>query len=166
MKRSIIFILLLMLLFTIPVVFASCDEDSECETATGAEEAVSEFEFSEPELTRLSVNHDLLHDRWYRRVNGRVEVFNAPDGQVVRVIEAGFNYVTILADENGWTRINTDEYIRSEHLTDINWGISQFTGVLLPEDGFEHTLAWTLVNLYPSDEADGDPRDSNGLMFR
>jgi hypothetical protein len=167
MKRSLILTLLLLLLMSVPSVFASCAERrSDCETETDVESVATELEFAEPELTRLPLNVDLLNDRWYRRVNGRVDVFNAPDGQVVRVIEEGFNFVTILSDENGWTRINTDEYIRSEHLQDINWGISQFTGVLLPEEGLEYTLAFTLINLYPSLEAGGDPRESNGLMYR
>lgn len=167
MKRSLIFALLLLFLFGVHSVFASCAERrSDCEREHEVESTTSEFDFTEPELNRLPLNLDLLNDRWYRRVNGRVEVFNAPNGQVVRVIEAGFNYVTILSDENGWSRINTDEYVRSENLQDINWGISRFTGVMLPEEGFEYTLAFTLINLYPSSEPGGDPRESNGLMYR
>jgi hypothetical protein len=163
MKRVLIVGLLLLLLLSIPAVFASCDDDEECETEETSSESI---DFTEPEVDTLTVDDDLLHDRWYRRVNGRVEVYDAPNGNVVRVIEEGFNFVTILTDVDGWTRINTDEYIRSEHLQDINGGISRFTGVLLPEDGFEYTMAWTLVNLYPSSEAGGNPRESNGLMYR
>ena len=165
MKKTTLFLtLLLALSIAIPAAFASCDDSADCESEDVT--TSDEIEFTEPDVTALSVDSDLLHDRWYRRVNQRVEVFDAPDGNVVRVIEAGFNFVTILSDEDGWSRINTNEYVRSEHLADVNWGISQFTGVFLPEDGLEYTMAWTLVNLYPSSEAGGNPRESNGLLYR
>jgi hypothetical protein len=114
----------------------------------------------------MTIDRNLLHDRWYRRVIGRVEVYDAPNGNVVRVIEEGFNFITSLEDENGWTRINPNEYVLSEHLRNINGGISQFTGAFLPEEGLPYTLAWTLVNLYPSKEAGSDPLESNGLIYR
>lgn len=165
MRRYAIVLLLLVLFTSIPAVFASCDTLLGC-SAENVTEPEYDFEFSDPNVTTMTVNNNVLHDRWYRRVNGRVEVFDAPDGNVIRVIEEGFNFVTALADENGWTRINGDEYVRSEHLEDTNWVVSQFTGVFLPEEGLEYTMAWTLVNLYPSPEPGADPSGEFNLVSR
>lgn len=142
---------------------SSCAEEIDCETS---ESSYSNIEFSEPNVSPLIPNQDLMHDRWYMRVNGRMEVFDAPNGNLVRVQDAGFNFVTALNQENGWTRINLNEWVRSDILETVNWQVSSFTGVELPEEGLEHTMAWALVNMYPSPEPGAGPSERFDLIFR
>jgi len=124
------------------------------------------IDFTEPDVAALTPNTNLMYDRWYHRVNARTEVYDAPNGNVVRVIEEGFNFVTVLSNENGWTRINGDEWVRSEGLTDTSWVVSRFTGVELPAEGFEQTMTWALVNMYPSPEPGADPSENLDLIPR
>jgi hypothetical protein len=141
----------------------SCSEAADCETrqtqADSSTDDTESIDFLTPELERLPVDNDLLHDRWYQQVSGTVPVYDAPDGNVVRTIDIGFNFVTALEENNGWTRINIDEWVRSDTLNSMNWTVSEFSGVLLPDDGLPYTMAWALVNMYPSPEPGADPSE-------
>jgi hypothetical protein len=139
---------------------------TETETVGLSAEEIAEYEASAPALEGNFVDDELLHDRTYRQVNGAVDVYARPGGEVVMNVPAGFNFVTVLEDRDGWTLTSFGGWIRSEHLTDSNHVISRFTGIFLPEEPLEYPVAWTLINLYPSSEPGGSPRESNGLLYR
>jgi len=119
-----------------------------------------------PEVETLTINDDLLHDRWYMQVNGTVNVHDSPNGNVVRVIDEGFNFVTSLEQQDGWIRINAEEWVQATDVVSSNDGISQFTGAMLPEEDLPYPIAWSLVNQYPSKEPGGEPRESNEMIWR
>lgn len=154
-KMIIIFLTLILCLATAGILSAEEDCASDCDEV-----------YEPPAVETLLADHDLLHDRWYKRVLGRTDVYRSPDGEIVRVIEDGFNFVTVLSEENGWSRINIDEYVRTENLQDIYNVVSTFTGVLMPEEGLPYTMAWALVNMYPAREAGGNPTESLDFIPR
>lgn len=119
-----------------------------------------------PDVDTLTINDNLLHDRWYMQVNGTVNVYDAPNGKVVRVIDEGFNFVTSLEEQDGWIQINSDEWVQSSDVVSSNGIISQFTGAMLPEDGLPYPIGWSLVNQYPSREPGENPVESNGMTWR
>lgn len=119
-----------------------------------------------PEYEQLTVDTDLLNDRWYMRVTDTITVHDAPNGNPIRLLDGGFNFVTVLHRQDGWIEINPGEWVNETHLTTSNQVISHFTGIFLPKEGLETTPAWLLVNLYPSSEPGGDPVESNDLMYR
>ena len=167
MKLIVRLFLATMILITgIPAVLAQSGcTGANCETQqqntdSDTTDTTQAIDFQTPDLETLPVDDDLLHDRWYMRVNGTVPVYDAPDGNVVRTIDIGFNFVTALEQQGDWTRINMNEWVRSDHLNSTNWIISDFSGVLLPEDGLPYTMAWALVNMYPSPEPGADPSEA------
>ena len=120
-----------------------------------------------PELGTLIPDETLLNDRWYKRVLERVDVFDRPDGNYVRTIEEGFNFITALSEEAGWTQINSDEWVRSDLLRNSNSVVSSFTGLQLPTDLPSDTMiAWALVNMYPSERPGSDPTESKPFIYR
>ncbi|GAB4331338.1 MAG: hypothetical protein Kow00117_16470 [Phototrophicales bacterium] len=119
-----------------------------------------------PDFEQLTVNTDLLNDRWYMRVDGAIDIYDAPNGNIVRSIDAGFNFVTALAQDGEWTQIGTNEWVRSEHLTTSNQILSHFTGIFLNGEYPEYPVAWMLVNAYPSNEPGGEPDESKPLVYR
>jgi hypothetical protein len=159
MKRFLSLVLLL-LLSLVGTVFAN-DCGDYCTT-----EFVIEVEDSEPNVIALEPNTGLMSDRWYSRVLERTQVYDAPNGNAKRIIEPGFNFVTILGQQDGWTQINGDEWVESSRLQDVSYAVSSFTGVLLPEEGLPYTMAWVLVNLYPSPAPDAEPLESLGYYPR
>lgn len=118
-------------------------------------------------LTPLEPRTDLMHDRRYMRLLGGAEVYDAPNGTLVRTLDPGFVYVTALRDENGWTRINRNEWVRSEMVQGMNWIVSDFTGVPLPEEALPHPIGWilvdTAVSAVPGEWADPKAADATLL---
>jgi len=141
-------------------------ENTEAETTqyglSSAEIAAIEI----PEYDQLTIDTDLLNDRWYMEVTGAMTVHDAPNGNVIRSLDAGFNFMTGLRNQDGWIEINRDEWVQEDSLTSTNYIVSQFTGIFIPEDGLELTPAWMLVNAYPSKTPGGDPVESNELLYR
>jgi len=163
-------------LFTIVIPGFAQEEDSEaCNTRTcTTTESASEFGLSEaeinafalPDYEQLTVNPELLHDRRYMQVTGDMNVYDAPGGNVTRSLDGGFNYMTTINAQNDWVEINPGEWVNGAQLAPANHVVSHFTGIFLPDEFPKHTPAWLLVNLYPSSKPEGDPVESNGLLYR
>ncbi|MGB1287435.1 MAG: L,D-transpeptidase, partial [Aggregatilineales bacterium] len=102
-----------------------------------------------------------------RQVDGALQIYNAPNGTPLRQIDPGFNFVTLNSgDAGGWTEINPGEWVPTEKLIDTTGNISSFTGYLLPEEPLQYTIAWSLVNMYPSPEPGGSPLESLEYIYR
>lgn len=135
-----------------------CDSLEACvEVAAVSAEAIAAY--PTPAVIQVVADEALLTDRNYRRVLQAVEIFDAPNGNVTGTLDAGFNFVTAGSDENGWTRINPGQYVRSEFLGFAN--VSRFSGVTLPVE-LPYPMGWILVDVTPSrmpgtDGIDGDP---------
>lgn len=122
--------------------------------------------YSEPDLSTTTLDYDRLNDRRYMSAARELAIYDAPNGNIIRTIDEGFNFVTALNEQDGWIEINTGEWAKSEQLTDVNYNMSSFTGIFLPETMPKYTMAWMLVNVYPSKEPGVDPVESNGLHHR
>lgn len=158
MKRTLL-ITLLMLLVSVPAYANDCG-------AYCSVDFEIELETSEPNVTPLTPNTDLMYDRSYYRVDGRVQVYDAPNGNPIRIIEPGFNFVTILTVVDGWVQINGNEWIQSEFTANSNGVVSSYTGILLPEEGLEYPMAWVLVNMYPSPAPGANPSEQFDFLPR
>lgn len=169
MKLSIRVLSLAIFLIAAMIVSASeecVDKTTTCDDSGYGLSVEEMAEHPEPDVEPIPFDEDLIYDRWYKQVNGTTDVYDTPNGNVIRTIDAGFNFITALEEVDGWTKINTDEWVKTENLTNSGGVVSRFTGLLLPEEDLPYTVAWTLVNLYPSKEPGGDPRESNGLHYR
>ncbi len=141
--------------------FAFAQEDPAAQGISPEEIAA----YPEPNVTQIYANEDLVGDRQYRRVNGGVDIHDAPNGNYLSTLGAGFNFVTVMSESNGWSQISEGHWVRSDALT-TDVAISNFGGVLLPEEGLTYPMAWVLVNLYPSIEPGGEPSETNELLLR
>lgn len=142
-----------------------CTPDDFCQTVqlglTEAEIAAYPGSGVEP----LPLNNDILFDRSYERVEGTVEIYDAPGGNLTNILDAGFNFVTVLSSQGDWVEINPGQWVRSERLIGAP-RISRFAGVLLPDEPLTYPVAWTLINLYPSRVPGDNPSESNPLLYR
>lgn len=142
---------------------SNCHHLSVCEQEDNPEYGLSTSEINAipvVELERLQPDETLMYDRSYSRLNNAVMVYDSPGGTPVRTIAPGFNFVTVLSgDEDGWTRINIDEWVRTEQLTATTDVVSSFTGFFLPDVLPDYAIAWALIDMYPSTEPGGDPCD-------
>lgn len=160
MKLIVLAIIIAGMAFTSTVTRAEeCSEATPCvEVAAVSEADIAAY--PAPNVMQLQPDDNVIFDRNYRQLLDAVDVYDSPDGNPISRIEAGFNYVTAGSDQNGWTQINPNQWVRSE-LTGPAL-VSRFSGVFLPEDGLPYPMAWMLVSAVPSRTpgtaaVDGDP---------
>ena len=165
-------VLILVLFCSSMMVLAESDDELEiCEHSecSWIEQIVARevlLAYPEPMVEHLEYDHEIANDRWYKRINDAVDIYDAPNGNYIRSIPAGFNFVTAYADEGGWTRINSNEWVQSDLLSDSNGTVSKLTGIFMPEDGLPFPVAWVLANTFPSDEPGAEPNDTRRAIRR
>jgi len=114
-----------------------------------------------PDVEQVPYNEEVVWTRAYRRMLGDVTVYDAPNGNVLGQFSAGYNYVTIINESQGFTQINYGSWVNSEHIT---WAdVSEFSGVEMLEQP-KRPFAWMLAEAYPS-RTPGGPQDKSAEMI-
>jgi hypothetical protein len=158
-----LFILSTILLFSSSLAFA---QEADCLNANScgvSEEVIAEY--PEPNVTQRYADDELLFDRVYRRMVDVVQVYDAPNGNIINAFGVGFNFVTVLSTSGEWSEISPGRWVQSSRLSD-DVVISRFAGVLLPEEALPYPMGWILVNVYPSETPGGEPSESNPIRLR
>src|SRR5215813_2746728 len=146
---AMIFVLLLLaVLLVLPASAQDASVSAPDESPTYGLSADQILAYQPPQLESPDVDTSLLHDRDYQQVSGDLNTYDAPNGNLTGTLDAGFNFVTVLTDQDGWTEINPGEWVPSSALTDVNSIVSHFRGVFLPEQPLEYPIAWMVVNAY------------------
>ncbi len=103
----IVLITILATLTLIPAASAqeACVDPNCVEVAYGIPEAEI-LAYPMPAVQPLLPDESLIQDRVYWRINSAIEVFDAPNGNLVSTLAAGFNFVTTLRVQDGWVEIN------------------------------------------------------------
>jgi len=120
--------------------------------------------YPEPDVTQIYPDEGILYDRRYQRVVTAIDVYEAPNGNILYHLPAGFNFLTTYASEGEWTQINPDEWVRTEALSSVL--PSTFAGVLLPEQGLPYPMGWMLLNTVPSRTPGAEPTDGDLAILR
>ncbi|MCC6613526.1 MAG: L,D-transpeptidase [Anaerolineae bacterium] len=141
--------------------------DAACEDSSHgiADELINAY--PSPAVTQMLPNEQLLYDRVYRRVNGTTAILDAPGGQPVGTLDAGFNFVTVHAVEGDWTMINDSQWVPNAVLQDA--AVSRFAGVRLPEnpeESLQYPFAWVLVHTRASQTPGAEPLTTDPLYLR
>jgi len=143
----------------------SCLVGSTCESQSFGLTQAELAAYPAPNVTQVYADQSVLYDRRYRRVNGPIDLHEAPNGPVAAQLGQGFNFVTITQEVDGWAQTAPDRWTRADALTnDVT--VSTFAGFYLPETPLEYPVAWLLVNVQPSKTPGGEPSGSNPLRYR
>lgn len=105
--------------------------------------------YPEPRVEQLPPNEDELDRFNFRRlINPEgTTIFDAPNGNPIGSIAAGFNYVSISNSQNGWLEINPGQWVRESDTATV--APSTFSGVLVDPNS-PYTMAWMLYPVRPS----------------
>ncbi|MBE0691030.1 MAG: hypothetical protein IH587_13005, partial [Anaerolineae bacterium] len=138
--------------------------NSNCEDASHgiADELISAY--PSPAVTQMLPNEPLLYDRVYRRVEGAIEIFDAPGGQPIATLDPGFNFFTVHAIEGDWAMINDGQWVPTAVLEEAN--VSRFAGVRLPAETLPYPFAWVLVHTRASQTPGTEPLTTDPLYIR
>jgi hypothetical protein len=157
----------LLLALSAPAAFAqqSCADIQGCDaTGYGVPDAVLAA-YPQPDVNPLPIDDKVLYDRIYRKVPGDVAIFNAPGGAQTGSTGAGFSFVTIKAVDGEWSKIDDNQWVRSDALsTDVL--VSRYAGVRLPDQPLPYPMAWTMKHLRAAKVPGGKPSQENPFLYR
>lgn len=142
-----------------------CASQPVCKTTLGIS-AAEIAAYPSPQVESIPIDTKLLYDRYYEQTNSKLDIYNSPNGNLTGSLDAGFNFLTILKIQDGWTEINPDQWVHSESLDDSTGVVSHFSGVFLPADPLPYPMAWALVNFYPSREPGRVPDETYPIVWR
>src|SRR5689334_22631555 len=131
-----------------------CSDIPGCQGALGVPQSVFDA-YPKPNVSQLPINDSLLYDRIYRKIHGPVNILDAPGGNVVGSLGAGFTYVTLNGTNGDWSQIDQNQWVPSSALTD-DVLVSRYSGVLLPSDPLPYPTAWTMKHLRPASVPGGE----------
>lgn len=144
-RRLFLAIFILSVVLVPPALADNCEGDAAGLCAGISADAIESY--PEPLVEPLAANDTALTDRIYQRVLNPIDIYDAPNGNVVSQLAAGFNFVTTHGVQDNWTLINDQQWVLTENLRQAL--PSRFAGVLITED-MEYPVAWILVNVVPS----------------
>ncbi len=110
-----------------------------------------------PHVTPIPVDERQLYGRAYRRVLKETDVYDAPNGNVIGHIDAGFNFVNAGPGRDGWVEIRRGQWVPENVLGPINKAVSKFAGVALPDDMPVRPFGWVLLDTQPSRTLEAKP---------
>jgi hypothetical protein len=111
-----------------------------------------------PNVRTLQVDqNELTQYSFDRLIGGATPMYDAPNGNQVGSMDAGFNYVTIIARQGDFVEILPGKWTPTRYLSPAH--ASEFTGVLIDQP-LEYPMGWIVQNAKPSPVPgiDADPK--------
>lgn len=158
-RRLLLGVLVLSLLLSS---IAAASAQDACVGCLGLPEA-DILAYPAPAVEQLYADDELLYDRRYQKVLEAVQVFDAPGGNPVSVLDAGFNYITVWTAVDGWTQIGENQWVLSEKLRDVL--PSRFAGIRLSGE-LPYPVAWIVDNAVPSVTPGAEPLEGTLAILR
>ena len=121
--------------------------------------------YPRPHVTPLRVDESILYDRDYRPIPAALEIFDAPDGNIIDTLDQGYNFSTILEEVNGWSKIGEGHWVKTDALGESSRP-SRFAGVRLPEYDLPYTMAWLLHHIRGAATPGGPESPNNPFLYR
>jgi hypothetical protein len=116
-----------------------------------------------PDAMRVPYQEDVVWTRAYRRMVGDVTIYDAPNGNPIGFLGAGYNYVTVVSAQDGFVQINYGQWVPEEQIT---WAdVSEFSGVEILTQP-KRPFAWMLAEARPSRYPGGEPDENADMIER
>lgn len=116
-----------------------------------------------PDVETVPYNEEVVWTRAYRRMVGHVVILDAPGGNPIGELDAGYNYVTVISYERGYVQINYGQWVAEEHITFAD--VSEFSGVEIKEQP-TRPFIWMLAEAHPSSFPGGPQNKALPLIER
>lgn len=117
-----------------------------------------------PDVRPLSVDRDEIKKfSLYRVAHENITFYDAPNGNPVGTLDAGFNYLAVRKREGDWYEINAGQWVPVSALTFTR--PSAFSGVLIDKP-LSHTMAWVLTPFKPSSIPGQEPSEDAPTIAR
>jgi hypothetical protein len=77
-----------------------------------------------------------------------IAIYDAPAGNAIGTLDAGYNFVTVQGYQDGWVEINAGQWVAESDT--IVARPSEFSGVVIDEIGLDYPMAWVLLPVRPA----------------
>ena len=117
-------------------------------------------EMGEPQFTdirQIEIQDDILYQRYYRRIVGTGQFYDAPNGNPTGTIDRGYNFVSVRQVTNGWVQLTNGQWVAESNTQRAN--ISGFAGIEILSQPMQ-PYAWMIRTARPS-SFPGGPEDEN-----
>lgn len=113
-------------------------------------------------LDRYTISN---YSYWHVTTEGPANVFDVPNGNVIRQIEPGFNFViaTDVGSHPGWIGIQGGGWMQESDLRYVE--ASRFRGVQVL-DALQQPFGWVMFTLYPANRPGGQQDPDTGRLLR
>ena len=64
-----------------------------------------------PDVVHVPYQEEVVWTRAYRRMTGHVIIYDAPNGNPIGELDAGYNYVTVINEQDGFIQINYGQWV-------------------------------------------------------
>lgn len=116
---------------------------------------------SAPDVVQVPYQEEIVWSRAYRRMVGHVVIYDAPNGNPIGELDAGYNFVTVINEKDGFIQVNYGQWVESSHIT---WAdVSEFSGVEIVTQP-KRPFAWMLAEARPS-RYPGGPQDKSAEII-
>lgn len=116
-----------------------------------------------PDVVQVPYQEDIVWNRAYRRMVGHVIIYDAPNGNPIGELDAGYNYVTVISEQDGFIQINYGQWVPSEAITYAD--VSEFSGVEINHQP-KRPFAWMLAEAHPSSYPGGPENKDYPMVER
>jgi hypothetical protein len=114
-----------------------------------------------PDVIQVPYDEDVVWTRAYRRILGDAIIYDAPHGNPIGQLAAGYNFVTVINEKDGFIQINYGQWVPKEQIT---WAtVSEFSGVEIATQP-RRPFAWMLSEARPSRHP-GGPQDETAEII-
>lgn len=101
-----------------------------------------------PDVRSLPVDQDEIKKfSLYKVAKENITFYDAPNGNPIGTLDAGFNYLDVRSQQGDWYEIRAGQWVPASVLTRTR--ASTFSGVLIDQP-LTHTMAWILKPVKPS----------------
>ncbi len=117
-----------------------------------------------PNVRPLQIDqNELTAFAFYKLVGGATPLYDAPNGNQVDTLNAGFNYVTVISRQGDFVQISPGRWTTSKYLAATR--ASDYGGVLIDEKP-AYPMAWVLLPTKPSAVPGVKPADGTPITLR
>lgn len=136
------------------------------ENPTPSPTCVAAMEASlKPAVSEVPLDGFTLSNYTYWRVqpDGPTNIYDAPNGNITRVLDPGFNFVIVIDQQDDWVQINGGEWVHTE---DVKlYEPSFFKGVTLLNN-LDQPFGWVMDTLLSSPYPGASQKFETGTLYK
>lgn len=116
-----------------------------------------------PNVETVPIDEEIVFRRKFRRLNIGANIYDAPNGNIIRTVGEGLTLVSYLGVLDGWVQVRANEWVPIDETR--TYDVSAFSGVEISAP-LARPFAWILVPSHPSSSPGGPENEAYPKLER